>query len=317
MALLLACMSQAAPAQQPAPYPSRPIRLVVPYVAGGTMDFIGHLLGQKIAPSIGQNLFIENRGGAGGAIGTAVVARAAPDGYTALLTSSSHAALPAIVKSLPYDPVKDFAPVTLVARSVGSVLVVHPSLPTRTLREFIALARAQPGALNYGSGGVGNVMHFAAESFSLAAGVKLAHVPYKGSGQVVIDLTGGRIELGVISAAVVAPHIRSGKLRALGITATERWSALPDVPTMQEAGLKGYSYVPWYGLWFPAATPPSLVARLRSEVAHALDDAKTRTTFLDHGLSPAVSTPQEFASKVAEDIDYHRKLAARIGLVPE
>jgi tripartite-type tricarboxylate transporter receptor subunit TctC len=298
-------------------YPSRPIRLVVPYVAGGTMDFIGQVLGQKIGSSVGHNLYIDNRGGAGGAIGTALVAKAPADGYTVLLTSSSHAALAAVSRSLPYDPVRDFVPITLVARSVGSVLVVHPSVPARSVKEFIALAKAHPGKLNYGSGGIGNVMHFAAESFSLAAATRLTHVPYKGSGQVVIDLIGGRIELGVISAAVVASHIRSGKLRGLGITAPQRWRELPDVPTMHEAGLKGYTYVPWYGMWFPAGALPEHVSRLRDEVSKAFQDADVGRRFADRGLDAAFTTSQEFAKTVVDDIDYHRKLAARIGLVPQ
>ncbi len=318
-AALLACAPAASFGQQQAAkdYPSKPIRLVVPFVAGGTMDFIGHALAQKIAPVVGRNLFIDNRAGAGGAIGTDVVAKSPPDGYTILLTSSGHTILPNVAKSLPYDPVKDFTPITLVARSAGSVLVVHPSVPARSVREFVALARAHPGKLNYGSGGVGHVMHFAAESFNLMAGTKLTHVPYKGVGQAIIDLLTGRIEVGIVSTTSVLPHIRSGKLRALGITAPVRWSELADVPTIDEAGVKGYTYVLWYGMWFPAGTPAEYVARIRAEVVKALEDPGTKRTFAERGLISVASTPQEFGKTILEEIEFHRRLVARMGLTPQ
>ena len=321
-AALLACAPAASLAQQQAAkdYPSRPLRLVVPYAPGGTMDIIGHLLGRKIAPVIGQNLFVDNRAGAGGAIGTDVVAKAAPDGYTILLTSSSHTTLQSLFKSLPYDPVKDFTPIMLVARSVGSVLAVHPSVPARSLQEFITLAKAHPGKLNYGSGGVGNTMQFAAESFNLMAGTQLTHVPYKGAGQAIVDLLAGHIDVCVITAAVVVAHIRSGKLRALGITAPVRWSELPDVPTMDEAGVKsykGYAFVTWYGLWFPAGTPTEYVTRIRAEVIKAFEDPVTKRTFVEQGLIPAASTPQEFSKTILEATEFHHGLAARMGLTPQ
>lgn len=295
-------------------YPSRPVRFVVPFVAGGSMDYIGQVLGQKMAAAVGQNFFIDNRSGAGGAIGTGVVATAAPDGYTILLTSSGHAILPSISKSLSYDAIKDFAPITLVAKSTGSVLVVHPSVPVRSMREFIGLAKAQPAKLTYGSGGIGHVMHFAAESFSLRAGTRLLHVPYRGVGQAMIDLLAGRTDAGFVSATISIPHIESGKLRPLAITAATRWDKLADVPTMDEAGMKGYTYVIWYGMWFPAATPSAHVTRLRAEVAKALEDAATRRAFNERGLVPVASTPQEFAKAVADEVDYHQKLVARIGM---
>ena len=222
-AVLLACASKASFGQQAAKdYPSRPIRLVVPFVPGGTLDFIGHNLGPKIARSLGQNLFIDNRSGAGGAIGTDAVAKSPPDGYTILIASSGHTSLPSLSKNLPYDPVKDFAPITLTVRSVGNVLIVHPSVPARSVQQLIALAKAHPGKLSYGSGGVGHVMHFSAESFSMAAGIRMMHVPYKGLGQAMIDLIAGRIELTFASTATGLPHVRSGKLRVLGISAPTR-----------------------------------------------------------------------------------------------
>lgn len=319
-ALLFACAPAASFAQQPAAknYPAKPIRLVVPFVPGGTMDFISQVLGQqKIAPSIGQNIFIDNRPGAGGAVGTDVVAKAPPDGYTVLVTSSSHTILPAVSKSLPYDPVKDFTPITLVARSVGSVLVVHPSVPARSVKEFIALAKAHPGKLNYGSGGVGHIMHFATESLNAMAGTRMTHVPYKGIGQAMNDLLTGRIEVGVVSTTTVLPHVRAGKLRALGITAPVRWSEMADVPTIDEAGVKGYTYATWYGVWFPAATPSEYVARMNAEVVKAFKDPAATRTFAERGLIASTSTPQDFEKMIVEDIELHRRLVARIGLTPQ
>ena len=318
-AVLLACAPAASLAQQQAAkdYPSRPIRLVVPYAPGGPMDFIGHVLGQKIAPVLGQNLFIDNRTGGGGAIGTDAVAKSTPDGYTILLSSSSHTTLPSLLKNLPYDAVKDFMPITLLMRSVGYMLAVHPSVPARSVGEFVALAKAHPGKLNYGSGGVGNTMHFAAESFSLIAGTQMTHVPYKGVGQAIIDLLAGRIEVCFVSARSGLAHVRSGKLRALGITTLVRWSELPDVPTMDEAGFKGYTYSAWYGLWFPAGTPAEYGARIRAEAVKALDDAETKRKFVEEGLIPVASTPQEFGKAILDELEFNRRLVARMGLTPQ
>jgi tripartite-type tricarboxylate transporter receptor subunit TctC len=317
--VLLACAPAASFGQQQAAkdYPSKPIRLVVPFVAGGGGDFIGRVLGQKIGMATGQNLFVDNRAGAGGAIGTDVVAKSPPDGYTILVTSSGHAILPNIMKSLPYDPVKDFTPITLVARSVGFLLVVHPSVPARSVREFVALAKAHPGKLNFGSGGTGSPMHFAGESFNLAAGTQITHVPYKGVGNAILDFLSGRIEVCVVSPTDVLAHIRSGKLRALGIGALVRWNELPDVPTMDEAGLKGYTYTTWFGLWFPAGAPIEYVARIRAEVVKALEDPGTKRTFAEQGLVSVGSTPQEFGRTILDEIEYYRRLAARIGLKPQ
>jgi tripartite-type tricarboxylate transporter receptor subunit TctC len=323
LVIALGAVALAAPlapfAQQQAAkdYPSRPIRLVVPYTPGGGVDAVGYVLGQKIAPVVGQNLFLDNRGGAGGVIGTDVVAKSLPDGYTILLTSSAHASLPSIYKSLPYDPVKDFTPISLVANSVGFVLVVHPSLPARSVKQLVALAKAQPGKLNYGSSGVGGAPHLATEAFNLIAGTQLAHVPYKGVGPAMIDLLTGRIDVILGPGTVVLAHIQSGKLRALGITATVRWSALPEVPTINEAGFKDYKYAIWYGMWFPAGAPTEYVTRIRAEVVKALEDPATKRTFADQGFVPVGSTPQEFSKTILDDIEFHRRLVARIGLTPQ
>ena len=297
-------------------YPSRPIRMVVPFVPGG-IDAVGLVLGRKISPAIGQNMFIDNRAGAGGAIGTDIVAKSPPDGYTILLTSSGHASLPSVMKSLPYDPVKDFSPITLAARSVGFVLVVHPNVPAHSIKELIALAKAQPRKLTYGSTGVGAVVHLATESFNMLAGTQITHVPYKGTGGAIMDLMTGRIDMFIMVGTLALEHIRSGRLRALGITGQMRWNQLPDLPTIDEAGLKGYSYVVWYGMWFPAGTPTEYVTRIRSEVIKALDDPETKRAFADQGFVGVGSTPQEFRKTISDDIEFHRRLVNQIGLTPQ
>jgi tripartite-type tricarboxylate transporter receptor subunit TctC len=229
-AILLACAPAVSVAQKAAKdYPSKPIRLIVPSVAGAGIDIIAHTLGQKIARSTGQNFFVDNRGGASGSIGTDAVAKSPPDGYTILVSSSLHASLPSVMKNLPYDPVADFTPITLVAHSVGLVLVVHPSVPARSVRELIALAKAHPGKLRYGSSGVGSVTHFASESLNLMAATQITHVPYKGMSQAIVDCIAGRIEVCFLAVTAGVPYIRSGKLRALGMSASARWSELPDV----------------------------------------------------------------------------------------
>ena len=297
-------------------YPNHPIRMVVPYVAGGPMDFIGRTLNQKMAPSLGQNFVIDNRAGAGGAIGTGVVAKAVPDGYTLLNTSSSHASLPVVSPSLSYDPVKDFTPITLVANSVGFVVAVGPSVKANTLQEFIADAKARPEKLNYGSGGVGNVMQFAAEFFNTSAGTKINHVPYKGVGEAITDLMAGRIDVCIGSATALLPLVKSGKLRALAITGKTRWAMMPDVPTVDEAGVKGFVYTPWYGLWYPAGTPTEYVTRMRQEVVKALEDPEVKRSFAEQGYVTVGSTPAEFAKVITDEIDANKRLATKINFAP-
>jgi tripartite-type tricarboxylate transporter receptor subunit TctC len=305
-------------AQQPArEWPSRPVRLVVPFAAGGPMDFIGHNVGQKLAQALGQNFFIENRTGGGGAIGADAVAKAQPDGHTVLLSSNSHTTLPSLVKNLQYDAVRDFAPVTQLMRSVGFLLVVHPSVPVRSVKEFIALANASPGKLSYGSAGIGNTMHFAAESFSAAAGVKMTHVPYKGVAQATIDLLAGRIDLCFASARSGLAYVRDNRLRALAITAPARWNELPDLPTMDEAGVRGHTNFAWYGFWLPAKVSPDIVARLHAESVRALEDPVLRRKFSEEGFVPIVSAPQEFARTINADLESNRRLVQRIGLTPQ
>lgn len=293
-------------------YPNHPIKMVIPYAAGGPMDFIGRTLSQRLNSVWGQPFVIDNRAGAGGAIGSDVVAKSAPDGYTVLNTSSSHASLPVVMPSLPYDPVKDFSPVTLVANSVGFVVAARPDLPVKNLKELLQDAKANPGKYTFGSGGVGNVMHFAGEFLSSSAEVKMTHVPFKGVSQSLNDLVAGRIDFVIGAPTAVLPLVKAGKLKALAITARKRWSELPDVPTVDEAAVKGFVYTPWYGLWLPAGASPELVTRLRNDVAKVLDEPDVKRAFAEQGFATVGSTPQEFSKLIMEEIAMNKKLATRV-----
>ncbi len=311
-ALLGATLSGHAQSSAARDYPNHPIKMVIPYAAGGPMDFIGRTLGPRLTQAMGQPIVIDNRAGAGGAIGTDVVAKSAPDGYTLLNTSSSHASLPVVSASLPYDPLKDFAPITLVANSVGFVMAARPDLPVKNLKELLADAKANPGKYTFGSGGVGNVMHFAAEFLASSADVKMTHVPFKGVSQSLNDLVAGRIDFVIGAPTAVLPLIKAGKLKAIAITARKRWSELPDVPTIDEAGVKGFVYTPWYGFWFPAGTPTELVTRMRNEVAKLLDEPDIKRAFAEQGFATVGSTPTEFSKVVADEIAMNKKLAQRV-----
>lgn len=263
-------------------------------------------------------MVIDNRPGAGTALGTEVVAKSTPDGYTMLLTSSTHASLPVLYKSLPYDAVKDFIPALIIADNVGFLMAVQPNAP-RTLREFIAIAKAQPGKFTYGSAGIGNASHLAAEIFDWVTGVQTTHIPYKGVVQLMPDLFSGRIDYSMGPPTAFLQHIRAGKLRALGIAAMNRWSELPDVPTMTEAGAKGVVFAPWYGIWFPAGTPEQHVTRIRSEMLRALQHPDVKRVYTLEGFIPGngALSPAEITKKIADEIESNRRLAARIGLKAE
>lgn len=305
----------AAGAQQRATpdYPSKPIRFVVPFVAGGPMDVIGRLVGQKLLSAWGQNVIIDNRAGAGGIIGTETVARAAPDGYTVLHTSSSHSQLPGFNK-LPYDPVRDFAPVTTATRTVGYVLGVHPSIPVNSVADLIALAKKNPGRLNYGNSGYGGVLHVGTEMLSSAAGIKMTTVQYKGIGQLVTDLAGGHIDLALLTSSNAVGMAKAGKIKALGISGAKRWKQLPDVPTIDEAGVKGFEYYAWFGFWYPAGTPVEYVNKFHAELTKAVAAPDVLARFDELGFEAYILKPDEFGRLVQRDIDVTRKLAAQLGV---
>jgi tripartite-type tricarboxylate transporter receptor subunit TctC len=292
-------LSSATVAQQP--YPSKPIRLIVPFPPGGSIDPVARMLGPKLAESWGQQVIAENRPGANGAIGTEILAKAPPDGYTLiLLGGGTHVINALLARNLPYDSVKDFAPVATVQRS-DYVLVVHPSMPVNNLKQFIALAKARPGQISYASAGNGNMNHVAAELFNMLTGVNTLHVPYKGGGQALIDLMGGQVHMHFAVVISALPHIKSGRLKPLAIGGETRFPALPQVPTFTEAGLPGFRLQPWQGIFAPARTPKPIIDRLSAEISRivTLPDITERIT--GWGSQPLISTPEQFAALMAAD----------------
>jgi len=298
-------------------WPTKPIRFIEPFPPGSLTDTAARVLAQRLSKQLGQPLVVDNRSGARGNIGVEAAAKAAPDGYTIVLgTTSTHAVAVALSSHLGYDPVRDFAPVSLIATS-PYVLVVHPSVPAKNVAELIALARAKPRQLNYASAGPASLAHLAAELFAATAGVELTHVPYKSSAMAVVDLVNGRIEMQFGTIAPTLPHIRSGKLRALGVTGATRFPGLADVPTLDEAGLKGYEASLWMGILAPARTPEPVVARLNREIRSALASADLNEAFRAQGLEPVSATPDAFAAYIRSEIAKWRKAVDAAGIKPE
>jgi len=281
-------------------YPSKPVKLILPFPPGGGTDILGRLIGEQLSARLGQPVVQENRGGAGGNLGAEAVARAAPDGYTLLLAAPTLAISPTLYPKLAYDPLKDLAPIALVA-SVPNVMITHPSVPARTLQEFIALAKRRPGELNFGSGGAGTSNHLGGELFNMVAGVKLEHVPYKGVNLAMQDVLAGNVQLVFIGIPAAAPHIRAGKLRALAVVAPRRSSALPDVPTAAEAGLPGFEVTTWYGVLAPAGTPRAIIERLNTELARIMLAPELQPRLADMATDPRAGTPEEFGAYLREE----------------
>jgi tripartite-type tricarboxylate transporter receptor subunit TctC len=289
-------------------YPSKPIRLIVPFAAGGGNDNVARLVGKHLSGGLGQQLVIDNRPGAGGALGAELAAKAAPDGYTLFLGGvGSHAVNPNLNERLPYDPIRDFAPVALLA-SAPLVLVVHPSVPADSFKGFVALARARPGQLNYASNGNGSSSHLAAVMFDSMAGVDMVHVPYKGLSPALTDLLSGRVQLMFSSVVAILPHIRAEKLRGLAVTGAKRLPSLPDLPTIAESGLPGYEASSWYGVLAPAGTPREIVARLNAELVKALAQPEVRTSLLAEGAEPIGGTPEQFGAHISSEKERLGKL---------
>ncbi len=318
---LSAIMAQPALAQQTAAaardYPSKPIRFVVPFAPGGGASIVAQIVAQKLSSSLGQNILMDNRGGAGGLIGINVAAKSEPDGYTVLFMSGAYTSIPSLHKKLPYDPVRDLMPITLIGTNFGQVFAANPSLPVRSIKELIVLAKANPGKIDYGSAGIGSTLHFAGELFNMLANVKLNHVPYKGGEDATRDAISGQIHLTLPAAHSIFPYIQSRRLRALAITAENRWSRLPNVPTMEESGVKGYKFINWYGLWFPARTPVEYVDRIQRVIAKLMKDPEMKQRFGEKGLNVVGSTPAQFEKVIQEDLARYQKIIADIGLVPE
>jgi tripartite-type tricarboxylate transporter receptor subunit TctC len=314
LALLLAAAACAAPAAVPAQaYPAKPIRFIVPFAPGGGNDILGRVLAAKLHESFGVPVVVENRGGAGGTIGTEIAAKAAPDGYTVLINNLSVAVNVTLYERLPYDPLKDLQTVALVGRQ-PNILVVHPSLPARSWKELYALARARPGELSFSSGGVGSSSHLAAELLKLVSGIAMVHVPYKGLGPALIDLVSGQVQLCMATMASALPHVRGGRLRALAVSTAQRVAVVPEVPTLQEAGLRDYEHSTWYGLYVPAGTPRAVVDRLNAAARDAVASADVRRTFDTQGVEPASSTPEEFRAFLAAEIAKWAKVVRAAGL---
>jgi tripartite-type tricarboxylate transporter receptor subunit TctC len=308
-AILLAIFLLSAQGQ---PYPSKAIKVVVPSPPGGPPDLIARMIAPKMSAALGQPLVIDNRAGAGGIVGTAFVAQQPADGYTWLVTTASHTNTPPFNKNVPFDPVRDFTHVTLIAQNFGQVLVVTPSLPAKNVQELVALARKQPGKLNYGSAGIGTASHIPAAVMKSMAGIDMVEVPYKGVAEVMTDLISGRIDLFFVGTQIAAQQVQAGKLRALALTGAKRWKGLPEVPTMQEQGFKDYNLINWFGLWLPAGAPLEIVARLHAETVKALADPDIRAQFDAQGLEGIGMPPQEFARFVAKESAFITELARKI-----
>jgi tripartite-type tricarboxylate transporter receptor subunit TctC len=302
--LVLGCFSLAAShaLAQATDWPSKPIRYIVPFAPGGTTDILARVVGEKLGPALGQTIVIENKAGQGGSLGAAELARAAPDGYTlGGGTISSHAINATLYDKLPYDPVKSFEPIIMYATQ-PNVLLVHPSVPANNLREFIVLVKANPGKYSFGSAGIGTSQHISGELFNTMAGVKMQHIPYKGSGQMLPELLGGTIVVAVDNIATALPHMKAGKLRALAVTTATRSSVAPDVPTVAESGLAGYELSSWQAVFAPAGTPKPIIDRLYIEIDKILKTPDVAKRLGELGLDISGMPPADLAKLVASDV---------------
>jgi tripartite-type tricarboxylate transporter receptor subunit TctC len=306
-----ACLAQA-----PAGYPNRPVRLVISFVAGGTADTVGRIVGEGLSARLGQPVVADNRGGANGVVAAEIVAQSNPDGHTILVVAAGFSVNPSLRKKLPYDSLRDFAPVGL-AGTGPYLLSVHPSVPAKTLNEFIAWARARPGKVVYASTGIGSPPHLAAALMQSMAGLDLVHVPYKGGGQVMPDFLAGRIPMFFGSVSTLVTHIRSGKLNAIAMTTPKRSPAMPEVPTFDEAGLKGYDVTGWYGILAPGKTPRPIISHLSTVLHATLGDAQIQKQLRARGIEPTPTTPDEFSRLIHREIPKWAKLMKSAGVEPQ
>ena len=317
IAALAAAMLPAAADAQPAGYPAKPIRVIAPFPAGGPVETLARVFTQRLTETMGQPFIIDNRPGASGTLGSDLVAKAPRDGYTMLVTNCSHTGNAAYYKKLPYDVVNDFAPITQLDVTSGNLMVVHPSVPARSVKEFIQFAKARPGQLNYASAGVGSPQHVSGALFAAMAGIQLVHVPYKGNPPAFTDVVGGHIEMMFVTAAVARPYLPSGRLRALGIAGPKRLPTLSDVPTVMEAGLPGYNVICWHGMWFPAGVPSEIVRRMNAELLKALATPEARKYLADSDYFATGNTPEEFAAFIKDDMVLQANIAKTVGIQPQ
>ncbi len=297
-------------------YPDRQVRIIVPYAPGSSLDVLGRLVGQKLTESWGKPVIVDNRPGGNTVIGSEALVKSPPDGYTLLLVVNTHAIIPNLLPKLPYDAIKDFAPVATVT-STEIVLVLHPSVPANSLQEFIALAKSRPGKLNYASAGAGSTTHLSAEMFNMMAGVKMQHIPYKGAGPAITDLVGGQVQLFFTAPIVTIAHIKTGKLKVIAISGETRLPSLPQVPTFTEAGLPGFDVKVWYGVLAPAGTPKAIIERLSSGLAKVMAMADFKESLASQGMEPFVSTPEQFGALIKADVSKYAKVIKTSGIKME
>ena len=311
------CVAASAPALSQTTYPTKPIRLVVPFVPGGSTDLIARIMGQKLDEALGQQVVVENRAGAGGNIGVEYVAKSASDGYTLIFGHIGTFGFgPSLYQKLPYDPVKDFAPITLFAM-VPNMLVVHPALPAKTVKELIALAKARPGQMNYGSSGNGSASHLASEYFKLLSKTDIIAIPYKGTGPLVTDLIAGQTSLTITGVPPLYPFVQSGRLRGIAVGSVKRLALMPDLPTIAEAGVPGYESSTWFGPLAPAKTPREIILRLNTELLKILQRPDIKARFAAEGAEGLGSTPEEFGTYIKSEIDRWGRVIKAAGVRPE
>ena len=317
--VLIALPAYAASGDRAAPesaanYGSRPVRLIAPFVPGGPTDIIARLVAQRLSDNLKQPVVVDNRGGAGGAVGMQLAANAAPDGYTLVLGSSGNLAVnPALEANLPYHPLKDFQPLTQTT-SGPQIVVLSQSVPAKSVQEFIALAKSRPGQLNYASGGSGTTTHLGMELFKLAAGLNIVHVPYKGTGQALTDVIGGQVQMMMSSMLPAVPHVKSGKLRGLAVTSAKRSAIFPDAPTLAESGLPGFETTSWHGMLVPAKTPKAIATRVHAELVKALTSADVKDKFASLGMDTVASSPEEFTAYIRHEHEKWAKVIKAIGI---
>ena len=313
--LCVALVIGTAYAQQSA-YPSKSIRFILPFPPGGPTDLLGRIVAQKLTEQLGHPVVADNRGGAGGNLGVGLAAKSPPDGYTVVLSSPLIALSPSLYTRLDYDPIKDLAPISLVA-VIQNIMLVHPSVPAKTLKEFIQLARARPGKLNFGSGGSGTTTHLASELLKGLAGIDMVHVPYKGTGVALISLISGQIDMLVMAVPAAAAQVQAGKVRALAVLSAQRERALPNVPTAKEAGVDNFEVPIWYGILAPAGTPRDIVNRLNLELNKAVTTPDVRERLTAAGVEPMTNTPEQFASFIKSETVRYAKVIKDAGIKPE
>ncbi|WP_428000405.1 tripartite tricarboxylate transporter substrate binding protein [Acidovorax sp.] len=315
-AATLALLAPSAAMAQPAGYPNKAIKLVVPYAPGGSADIAARLVTDEWAKALGGSLFIENKGGAGGNIGVDMVAKAAPDGYTIGLQTVSLAINPALTAKMPYDTLKDLAPIGMVASS-QHVLVVNNALPAKNIKELVALLKARPGQYSYGSAGAGSTFHMSAELFKAVAGTPIVHIPYRGGGPAMVDTMSGQVALSFPVLSAAQPHVQAGKLRALGVTGTKRSALMPDVPTIAEAGLPGYAFETWFIVFAPAGTPKPVIDRLNATLNQALNTPALKERIAKDGFDPTPSTPEQARARLEKEMPQWAKLIKERGITAE